>query len=718
MSEALKWLDAIRASENDASEESWRNRSRKIVKRYRDERESLENSSRFNILWSNVETLQPAIYARPPQAEVSRRNKDSDPVSRTAAQILQRCLQYEIDQYPDFDSALKSVVQDRLLPGRGTAWVRYEEIEVETAPEEASESENAEQPERDMQDGMFMLAPTNPEPAQPEEIIMDRACVDYVYWEDFAHGSARRWEDVPWVARREYLTRKEGKDRFGDEFKNVPLVAEPIGITEDMRESGSLDEEKKAEVWEIWCKRSKKVYWVARGYNELLDEKDDPYGLEGFFPCPKPLYATQTNDRLTPVPDFVLYQDQANEIDLLTSRIGGLCDALKLNGAYDASVNDSLSQILSSSPNTLIPVSNWAAFSEKGGMAGVMQWVPITEVAAALQAAYLAREQAKQVVYEITGISDIIRGATKASETATAQNIKRQFGSLRLTTRQRDVAVFATEVLRIKAQMMMDIYRPETLLSMSGIMQTPDAQYAMAAIELMQQEPLRTYQIDIAADSLVAIDEEQEKSQRMEFLQAIGSYIREATQAAQAVPELAPLAMELMMFAVRAFPAAKSVEGAFEQFEQAIINRPPVDPNAGQQAEQQAKMAEMQSKVQLEQMKMQLDMQKKQAELQADAQANQIRAQADIQIQQSKMQMQGQLEQQRSSMQAEIDRYRAEVDAQSKQAIASMQQDFQRWKAELDAAVKIQTANISSKAKIDNSATQAATNEISAEVRQ
>lgn len=703
MSKAAKWLDAIKATENDAAEQSWRARGKKIVKRYRDERESIDSAAKFNILWSNVETLFPAIYARPPKAEVGRRNKDADPVARTAAQILERCLQYEIDHYPDYDAALRGAVQDRLLPGRGTAWVRYEQIDVETAPEETPP------------DGMFALEPA---PQQMQEEILDRSCVDYVFWEDFRHGYARCWADVPWVARREYLTKEEGKERFAEKFNDVPLTHEPIGLTDEIRESGTMDDEKKAEVWEIWCKRSKKVYWVAKGYTELLDEKDDPYGLEGFFPCPKPLYATQTNDRLTPVADFVLYQDQADEIDLLTSRIAGLCDALKLNGAYDASINDSLSQILAAEPNTLIPVDNWAALSEKGGLAGVMQWVPIKEVAAALQAAYLAREQAKQVVYEITGISDIIRGATKASETATAQNIKRQFGSLRLTTRQRDVAVFATEILRIKAQLMMDVYRPETLLAMSGIMQTPDAQFAMPAIELMQREPLRTYQIDVAADSLIAIDEEEEKSQRMEFLQAVGGYIREATQAAQAVPELAPLAVELMMFAVRAFPAAKSIEGAFEQFEQAVKNRPPVDPNAGAQAQQQAAMAEMQAKMQLEQMKMQMQGQFKQAELQADAQANQIRAQADIQIQQSKMQMQAQLEQQRSSMQAEIDRYRAEVDAQSKQAIASMQQDFQRWKAELDAAVKIQIANISSKAKVDNAATTAATNEISAEVRQ
>jgi len=346
-----------------------------------------------------------------------------------------------------------------------------------------------------------------------------------------------------------------------------------------------------------------------------------------------------------------------------------------------------------------------------------MEWVPLREVVGALQAAWQAREQAKQVIYEITGISDIIRGATKASETATAQDIKRQFGSLRLQNRQRDVAVFCTDILRIKAQLMCDIYSPETLLAMSGIEGTDDAQHAPAAIAMLQSEPLREYQITVAADSLVALDEEQEKAQRMEFLQVIGGYIERAMQAAQQVPEIAPLALSLMMFVVRAFPAAKPIEADFEAFKEALENRPPVDPNAEAQGQQQAEMAKLQATMQVEQFKLQMQAQADQAKLQADAQAQQIRAQADIQIQQIKIQSQAQLEQQRAQMQAENDRYRADIDAQSKAAIASMQMEFQRWKAELDAAVKIQVANISSKAKLDDAATQTATREIADEVQ-
>lgn len=690
---AEKWLSAVAQRGEDAAEKKWVERGKKIVRRYRDEREMDNEGSRFNILWSNIETIFPATYARTPKADVTRRYKSPDPVARCAAQIIERALQYEIDQYPDFDETMRLAIKDRLLPGRGVAWVRFETYDV-------SRPEEAQVPENQAEVGQVLAAET---PATPD--VLERACVDYVYWEDFRHSQARTWSDVTWVARRVYMTKKAGIERFGDGFRDVPLTQEPVGLDDQAKDQA----QKKAEVWEVWDKDGRTVVWVAKGYPAILDERADPYGLEGFFPCPKPLYATQTSDQITPVPDFSLYQDQAEEVDLLTTRIAGLVKALRLAGAYDAS-QPALARILESSDNSLIPVEDWAVFSEKGGALGAISWVPIKDVAAALTEAYAAREQAKQVIYEITGLSDIIRGATKASETATAQQIKSQFGSLRLKDRQHDIAVFATELLRIKAELMMDLYSPQTLLAMSGIEQTMDAQYAQQAIMLLKQEPLRNYQIEIAADSLVAIDEAQEKQDTMEFLGAAGGFIEKAVQAVQTVPELGPLAMEMLMMGVRAFKAGRPIEAAFEQLQQQMAQRPPQDPNAAGQAQAQAQQ-------QIEGAKLQQKAQADQARLQADIQAQQVKAQADMQIERERMQMQAQLERERAQLQAQVDAARAQADAQTKQALESAKLQFERWKTELEMATRIEIANITSKAKLDDPATKTATREIADEVK-
>jgi len=320
---------------------------------------------------------------------------------------------------------------------------------------------------------------------------------------------------------------------------------------------------------------------------------------------------------------------------MLTNRIGMLVEACKVAGVYDASQTGVQRLLSEGSNNTLIPVDTWAAFSEKGGIKGVIDWLPLDQVIIALRECYAAREACIKVIYDITGISDIIRGSTNASETATAQNIKRQFGSLRLRPRQRDVAVFATQILRIKAQLMADLYAPETLAEMSGIMATEDANFAQPAMQLLKSEPIRTYRVEVAADSLVDMDEEQEKQSRLEFLGAAGKFLQQALPVAQGIPQLAPLMGEMLMFGVRSFKASRPIEAAFDQAVQALSQpqQPKPDPEAMKaQAQQQSEMARVQ----------------------ADQQIQQARAQADIEIQQAKMQFDQQLEIQKQQHEREL----------------------------------------------------------------
>lgn len=536
---ARQWLMNLRLAKREDDE--FIKRGKKIIKRYRDKRSETSQIKHYNILWSNVQTLIPALYAKTPRAQVERRYKDQDPVGRTASTILERCLQFEIDHYGDFDHATKGAILDRLLPGRGIAWVRFE---------------TKDDPD------------LTPEAVDFDKYDFERTCTDYVYWEDFRFGPARHWGEVPWVARRTYISEDEGVERFGEDFSKVPLVDEPSGI-EDLKRGGAtegdIDQLKKAAVWEIWDKESLCVYWVAEGYDTLLDHKEDPYGLDNFWPCPAPLFATLTTDTLTPVPDYSLYQDQADEIDQLTTRIGLLIRALKVVGVYDSTQEDVKRMLNEGVDNTLIPVDKWAVFSEKGGVKGTIDWLPLDLIVSTLDTCYKARQQAVAVIYEVTGLSDIIRGNSVASETATAQQIKANYASLRLKKMQSEVALFTSELLRIKAQLMAGLYSPETLIAMSGVEGTQDAQYAQQALELLKSEPARTFRIEVASDSLVELDEQAEKTSRMEFLTAAGGFLQQALPVVQNTPELGPLMGEMLMFGVRSFKGARPIEAAFEQ---------------------------------------------------------------------------------------------------------------------------------------------------------
>lgn len=663
---ARRWsadLDMAKKTDKDFLEAG-----RKIVKRYRDQRTTSDNARKYNILWSNVQTLAPATYSKKPKAQVQRRFKDADPVGRCASMILERALQFEIDHYSDYDSTLRNVVLDRLLPGRGVAWVRFEpaeEMETHTADGE------------DTPVGVIDEQVTDDAESHSMGKYECSPC-DYVYWEDFRTSPARTWEEVTWVARLVYMGREEGLERFGEVFKDAPLSHEPIGLDE-MKSGGitadQLDRMKKAKVWEIWCKSDRKVYWHCEGFQKILDVRDDPLGLEGFFPCPKPLFATLTTDTLIPVPDYKQYQDQAKEMDELTARISILVKAVKVVGVYDSS-HEGIQRMLNEGvDNVLIPVSTWAMFAEKGGIKGAIDFMPIKEVLEALAALYQAREASKQVIYEITGLSDIIRGASIASETATAQQIKSQFASLRLKTTQYDVARFASELLRMKAQIMCSLYRPEVLVAMSSMDTSADAQLIPQAIQLLQNDVLRSFRIEVATDSMVELDEQGEKQSRMEFLQAASGFIKEAIQAP---PEMAPLLGEMLMFGVRSFKAGQSMESSLEQF----ISQAAEKAKQPQPEKPDPEMMKVQAQQQSEQGKLQLE----QMKMQATAQGDQLRMQADMQVAQGKAQFDMQLEQMKLQQKAQDEANRL---------------DFERWKAELDSQTKLAIAQMSAQSSID-----------------
>jgi hypothetical protein len=662
--ELEKYLRTIAQYDNEFAK--WQARTKKIVKRYRDDSRGQggNEAARFNILWSNVQTLKPAVYAKLPKADVSRRFGDNDPVGRVAGLLLERAIDFEIEHYPDFRSTMSYSVEDRFLGGRGTAWIRYEPHVAPIGIEDdgVSITSNIEQGEG---------APPN-----LEQIEYECAPTDYVHWKDFGHSCARTWEEVTQVWRWVYMSKDAVAERFGKKVaKKISFNSSPDSLTKYGQSSKNND---KAKICELWDKETAKVYWLMDDYVELLDEREDPLDLEGFFPCPKPLYATTTSDSLIPVPDFILYQDQANELDILTDRIDGLVKSLRVRGVYDAS-QPALQRLLTEGDNnTLIPVDKWMAFSEKGGLKGSIDLLPIETLASALINCYQAQANIKGQIYEITGISDILRGAGAASESATAQQLKGQYAGLRLRAMQESVALFASELLRLKAQIICTKFQPETILRLAAAQQMSPADQQMIpqALQLMQDSPLRSFRIQVAADSLVQLDENQNKQERMEFMSAFSNLMREMVPATQQVPELTPMLMEIVKYAVGGFKQAQVIEGSIDL--------------AAKQLENKAAKAAQSPPPNPEMIKAQALQQSAQMKVQADVQSQQARAQADMQIEQMKMQMEAQLETQRQQHEAQL----------KMQELAAKEQ-YERWKTELDAATKIMVARIGANPGMD-----------------
>ena len=675
------WYNTIGQYERTFKE--WEGRADKIVKRYRDDSRTRNNpNAKFNILWSNVQTITPAIFARLPRPDVSRRFRDNDPIGRVASMMLERALDYEITHYGDYKSAMNQSVNDRLLGGRGTSWVRYEphivgsEADGMDMPEDGLEiTEDID--EAETEGGMYR--------EDQERIEYECAPVDYVHWRDFGLTVARTWEEVTAVWRKVYLGRPALVERFGEELGGrIPLDTKPEtskSFSEKMGEGA-----KEACIYEIWDKTSGEVIWLSKSMGEILDTRADPLKLENFWPCPKPLFSTLTTDSLVPIPDFVLYQDQARQLDTLADRIDGFIQALKVRGVYDAS-EPSLARLFSEGENnSLLPVKNWNAFAEKQGMQGAINLVDIAPIASALTMSYQAMDQVKGQIYEIMGIADIQRGQTDPNETLGAQVIKSNNAAGRLKTMQHSVVDFATELLSIKAQIICNHFTDDTIVKISGAMQLSDTdkQYIQPALALLRDESAKNFRIEVTSDSMIFQDEMQEKQDRMEFLSAIGGFMQQVIPAAQAVPEMTPMLMEMVKFAVTAFKAGKGLEGIIDE--------------TADKFREQAKAQEGQPKPPTpEQQKLQGQMQLEQAKLQASQQ----QAQQTMQLEQQKMQMQMELEKAKQEYQAQENQLKFQLEDQRNRAQADMDMRIAQMKMNTERNTQVLLAHINNGAKIE-----------------
>lgn len=557
----IRWTREIKLA--DQHEKDWRDRAEKIVKLYRDDRPSgsdSETATRFNILFANTEITKSAVYQQAPTPDVRRRFLDKDDVGRTAATVMQRAISACLDQPSyDFHEQIKLAVHDMVLPGRGQVKVRY--------------------------------IPTTDAAGQ---VVYEEVACQYVDWQMVRYSPAKRWDKVRWISYPELLTREDLRKQFPDVAEKVELSWLPEG-KEDTAENELF---KRALVHTIWNKQDRRVYVICEGYKDApLKVEDDPLRLEGFFPSPRPIYDVWSTETMVPVPEYVIYQDQARELDELSERISVLTGALKRRGVYDASQPE-LEELTKAGDNQFIAVKKYREFAEKGGLEAAFQELPIEAIAKVLLHLMEQAEAKKQAIYELIGLSDIMRGATKATETLGAQELKSQYGSIRIEPRKDEVQRFARDVIRIKAEIIAEHFSPQTLAMMTNVklpMDEAERQMMMAAVDplappqtpkptweevmaLLKSDKLRGFRIDVETDSTVKPQADLEQKNRIELLTATTSFLEKAVPAVAQGFIPADVATEMLMFGVRAFKTGPQLEEALEQWTDSLKNAPPAMP--------------------------------------------------------------------------------------------------------------------------------------------
>lgn len=727
-----RWIKEIELYESKAGQ--WETKAKKILRRYKDERNAREGrESRFNILWSNIQTLLPALYSRNPKPDFQRRFLDADPVGRVACEVLERATTFTLDK-EDFHMTARQCVTDRLLPGRGTVWIRYVPHFSEVETQQLGNEQIADQglqvdDDADGNETPDSVQQHTADGTPIEELDYEEIDIDYVHWSDFGHTIARTWQEVRGVWRKCYLTRAELVKRFGEVGRLVPLDYKP----EDLKGQEVSEYQQKACIYEIWDKITKRVMWMSKSYaTQMLDARDDMLGLQDFFPCPRPMMPNLANDSIIPVPDYAMYQDQAHQLDDLTTRISLLTDAVKVVAAYDSSA-PALGQILAGGyENKTVPVDQWAAFAEKGGLRGAITFLPMEEIATTITTLYEARDKVKADLYEITGMADIIRGASDPSETATAQTIKSNYASIRLDDMQAEVQRFARDTVVMIAEVLANQFDIKTLAEISGMALMTQQEKALAreiqqmggelpddmekpfleptweeVAELLHNANMRHFRLDIETDSTLKMDQVQEKADRTEFLKAISDFLQAAHGAD---PALMPLLGQLLMFAVRAFPVGKQMEACLQETVDAMQKRakqaqdnPPPNPLE----------VKAQTEIAIADAKNKSDMQQNLIEIAARERAQQAERVAQAQADAAERHAQMVADAARLNMEGHLDQLRAANDAALEQQRMFFEGEMKKFLAILDARTKLEAAEIAAGATIDAAqiaAASAATN--------
>jgi hypothetical protein len=627
---ARLWLDSITLARKN--EEAWRNDAGEARDRYRGDKKN-QQGKKFNILYANTQITLPAIYNSTPIPDVRRRFGDSDATGKVAAQVLERSLSYSFDAY-DFGGNMRAVVFDSVLAGRGVLRVRYEPSFEETEEEQQEEAEE--------------YAEETAQPAAPR-IVFQKVCVEHVNWQDFIIGPGRKWEEVPWIGFEHRLTRDELEDRFGDLGATMPLDI----ITDDARARNSdprdvPDVFKRGTVYEIWDKEEREVLFVAPSLpSKILKRVDDPLGLQDFWPMPRPIYDVVDSGSLVPVVPYSLYKDQAEELDHVTRRIDKLVEQCRYRGLRAADIAE-FESLARAKDGEFIAVENAMQFADRG-LDKAIWHAPLETLVSVIVQLMQHREALKATIYEITGLSDIVRGASVASETATAQQIKAQFGSIRIQDRQAEVQRMARDAVRLMAELIGEKFEPETLGLMTGV-DLPQAQQKMMAqqaammaqqagqpvppeieqvltvpswddvLQVLRSDAMRGYRVDIETDSTVQADVARLKTNAAEFVQGFGGFIQAVGPAVQAGAMPMDVVADLLTAFARNFKLGRQAEDALERMGK-IAAQPAPQQDQGAAAEAQAeqqraamemqvKQAEAQAKAQLEQEKLALEAQR------------------------------------------------------------------------------------------------------------
>jgi hypothetical protein len=643
------------------------------------EQTKAEINNQFPIFWSNTQVLRPLLFSKLPKINITQANYNNNEIARIGSELIERLLTYLLKE-SDAENQIEKIRDTFLVQGIGIpriVFVPPEPIEIKIKKKkEKPEVEDKSEDEDNYNEDESSTKNTSEDMAEGEASDMEEESIydvdeskksfkiEFVDYQDFLKSTEKEWDKLRWIAFKKYYSRKELVHYFGKKGETVPMTNKKYEYLGEETE----DLYKLCEVWEIWDKENKICHDITfAGDGSVLKTEKDGYNLKNFFPIPMPMGLNESK-RLLPCPLYGKYKHLANDLSDVHDRIASLVKQAKFTGGYTSFVEQGdVENIMNGDDGEFKPLKTNSNIDDARKL---VVFKPLTEIANTITVLRQEKLALKNDIQEITGLSDIVRGYSIASETATAQQLKGNFAISRIQPLQKEVEFTIRDTLRLLAELAVEKLSMNELMEITGLilhdvetiaqatqeklnaqvqeaismLKPQDPQYqekiqalhqqasagydkTMAKIKedlkgyaieyrklkdlekLLKSDKLRCVNIDIETDSTIKIDQNQEKQDRVAYIQTISGMVQAMAPVVQSGVVSKEALNEFIIFASKPFKVGRNLENFLRSNED--DNKPDA-----QEMMAQMEMQMRQKEIEMRQMELQIKQQESMGKLQ------------------------------------------------------------------------------------------------------
>ena len=540
-------------------------------------KDATKRNEYYPIYWASVETLLPAYYSRTPKIVAERTFNINDDTAAVAASIAER-LATELIRESNFDDVMQMLVADFIHGSKATAQVA---VDVTLKDEEIPLTINEETgeyitPNGEIYDGEVLDSKNGPmgiltNPENPHVYCSPLCFNDVIHTPE-----ARTSNEIKEMAYKFFMSKEEAEERFSPEIiKNIQWKTSKKD-SKDEKDNDRIPDilGQYLEGWECWCKPLKKVYWYSDQYpDKFLDVQNDPYKLYGFFPSTPFIISNKPSRTLYPTPSYVQLLPTIRQLHESERRLSRLISMVRRRALVDGD-SDLLAALENLEEGEFVAVQNFQNIIEKGGVANMVNYLPVQELVQAMSEVVQLQDKFKNDFYEMFGVPDILRGATDPIETKGAQEIKAGAAHDRFKYHKKLVKRAARDLIEMMVDLALAVYPDEKIQKIAGyqfMSQNEQAQF-FEALTILRDDTTRNIRLEIETDSMSFIDQQIAQQQMAYVAQAVNQGLAQISNMLEQSPGYARIGLQILLRTLEMAAPGREFQDEIRHAVQTLIN--------------------------------------------------------------------------------------------------------------------------------------------------